>query len=101
MKTAHFVLKRFLEGFEEYALSRSVLNNFVEFIQFKTACIGIDGETVVESRCIGWTDGAKEFIIRICEETGKVSPEISRRIHFHPKSIYVLPETDNAERQDI
>ncbi len=90
----HLVGRLWIEGFEEYALSRNILRNFVEFIQFKTACVGSEGKAVVESRCIGWTDGNKEFLIRICERTGEVSPEIVGRIHFHPMSCYVSPNGD-------
>ena len=44
--------KLWIEGFEEYALSRNVLSNFVEFIQFKTACIGSNLSSLLRSRTL-------------------------------------------------
>lgn len=96
----HLIESLWLEGFEKYKISRNNIKNVLEFIQFKTAEIDVNGKVNIESRCIGWSNGEKEFILRINEKTGKASTEIIERIHFHPLSIFNNRDCDSAKRKE-
>ncbi|MFC1562995.1 hypothetical protein ACFL4Z_02990 [candidate division KSB1 bacterium] len=84
----HLIESLWIEGFEKYEFSKKNKNNFLEFVQFKTAVMDISGSFYVESRCIGWTDGKQEFIMRFNERSKNISTEIIKRIHFHPLSCF-------------
>ena len=84
----HLIESLWIDGFEEYKIFRKNKKDFMEFIQFKTAAVNISGEFFIESRCIGWTDGQQEFIIRIDERNKNISEEVIKRIHFHPYSYF-------------
>lgn len=89
-------------GTNTFRIEARYCPGFVEFIQFKTASRGLRSvpgqpdKTV--SRCIGWTNGAQEFIIRIDEETckriGGVEVDYLRQGHLHPSSnLREIPNT--------
>nr|BDD44111.1 hypothetical protein 4 [bacterium] len=85
----HLIEKLWIEGFEEYVLTRGRLENFVEFIQYKTASFEIGREVYIESRNIGWTDGEAEYVLTFFENGNKVIREINERVHFHPLSLII------------
>lgn len=71
---------------------RKPVTDFVEFIHFKTAmgAFRMSGpmNAIVESYCIGYTDGYKEYYTRVYDKSMEVVFEtLDRRMHFHPKSI--------------
>jgi len=55
------VMELWFPEFPGHRLRRSDLPGFSEFIQFKTACVGMDGTGEMESQTIGWTDGEMEY----------------------------------------
>ncbi len=85
----HLIESLWIDGFEKYKILRKSKKNFMEFVQFKTAAVDINGRFFIESRCIGWTDGKQEFIIRFNERNKSISTEIIERIHFHPLSRFL------------
>ena len=82
----HLIESLWIDGFEKYKISRDNKKNFIEFVQFKTAAMDNKGNFYIESRCIGWSDGEREFLLKINEKSHKVLTEIIKRIHFHPFS---------------
>jgi hypothetical protein len=86
----HFIESLWIEGFEKFRISKKNIDNFLEFVQFKTANVDLAGKIYIESRCFGWSDGENEYLFRVNEETHKVTTEIIKRIHFHPMSFIEL-----------
>ena len=89
----------------KYTLERSQLPpNFLGFICFKTAVRSLRGipnrPDKVESRCIGWTDGKVEYILRIDENTCKPQGQVEVHtvptgqfpMHLHPLLVKKLKE---------
>jgi len=89
----HLIESLWIDGFENYKISRRNIKNFMEFVQFKTAGMDNRGNFFVESRCIGWSDGKSEFLLRINEKNHKVSMETIKRVHFHPLSYFLCKES--------
>ena len=94
----HLIDTLWIDGYEKYKISRNHIKRFLEFVQFKTAAVGLYGNVFIESRCIGWTDGDREFIYRIDERTGKIKTEIIERTHFHPLSYFLKKKSSAAAK---
>lgn len=80
-------------GAKTFRIESKNCPGFVEFIHFKTALRRVRGTPGVPdkttSRCIGWTNGTHEFVIRVDEKTCQRSdPEscLLRQGHLHPQS---------------
>ena len=84
----HLIESLWLDGMEKFKFFKSCIKNFLEFIQFKTARMDSDRNVNIESRSIGWSDGEKEYVLRINEKTGRCTSETTKRVHFHPLSIF-------------
>ena len=82
-----WVDKLWLENYDDFVISRARYPRLLEFIQFKTGEVFLDGKVQFESQCIGWTDGVNEIIFRMRPGSGEVSMELHPRTHFHPCSI--------------
>ena len=85
----HLIENLWLDGFERYKISRKNVKNFLEFVQFKTAAMYNKGNFYIESRCIGWSDGEREYLLRINEKSHKVTKDMIKRVHFHPLSYFL------------
>ena len=96
----HLIESLWLDGLERFKLSKNCIKNFLEFTQFKTARIDSGGNVNIESRCIGWGDGEKEYILRINEKTGRCKSETIKRVHFHPLSIFDNRGCDFKKRKE-
>jgi len=73
-------------GRRRYRVRLVDCNNFVEFVQFKTAISCFRGTKCI-SRSIGYTDGEREYCLEINAATGEAKPKLYKtRIHFHPQS---------------
>jgi len=90
----HLIESLWIDGFEEYTISRKNVKNILEFVQFKTAAMDSKGNFYMESRSIGWSDGEREFLLRINEKTHRISTEIIGRVHFHPLSKLAIENSE-------
>ena len=79
--------KLWLEDHDDFVISRARYPRLLEFIQFKTGAVLLNGKVQFESQCIGWTDGVNEIIFRMRPGSEEVSMELHHRTHFHPCSI--------------
>ena len=73
---------------KDYVIKRSECNDFVEFIQYKTAILSFQLPDRCIERVIGWHDGTKEYLLRIKEADGSLIEEVVRPLkgHLHPQS---------------
>ncbi len=75
---------------QKYVIEKAILpHTFVEYVMFNTALKPLGGEDKLESKCIGWTDGRMEHIIRVDAKTGEdlgFEDYPVRVGHLHPDS---------------
>ena len=74
----HLIESLWLDGLEKFKFSKSCIKNFLEFVQFKTARMDSDRNVNIESRSIGWSDGEKEYVLKISEKTYTYGVEKAR-----------------------